>query len=79
MKDVLAAGEAFSPQKRTPRTSKQEISSHFFISVGTFALLDPDPDPTDQSQCGSIRFWIHNSGVNDTVYRALLTLEASFG
>jgi hypothetical protein len=31
MKDVKATGEAISPQKRTSRTSKQHVSSLFFL------------------------------------------------
>jgi hypothetical protein len=34
--DVQAAGEAFSPQKKTSSTSKHEISSFFKIFVGNF-------------------------------------------
>jgi len=45
MKDFQAAGEAFSPPKRTSSSSKQEISSLFPFYVGHFVLLDPDPDP----------------------------------
>jgi hypothetical protein len=51
--DVQATGEAFSPQKRTPSTSKHEISSLFSILVGLFYPLRSDPDPAEQSQCGS--------------------------
>jgi hypothetical protein len=40
-KDVQATGEAFSPQKRTSITSKDEFYQLFSI----FALLDPDTDP----------------------------------
>jgi hypothetical protein len=53
MKDVQAAGETFSSQKITSSTSKPEISSLFSTFEGLFALLDPDPDPADQNQCGS--------------------------
>jgi hypothetical protein len=51
-------GEAFSPQKRTFSTSKDENSVLFSIFLGHFALLDPDPDPNPTAQinadlCGS--------------------------
>jgi hypothetical protein len=58
LKDVQATGKAFSPQKKTSRTSKNdEISLLFSIFVGTviFALLDPDPDYESGSR-------IHNTG-----------------
>jgi hypothetical protein len=38
IKDVQAAGEAFSPQKGTSRISKHEISSPFFYFCGSFLL-----------------------------------------
>jgi hypothetical protein len=44
LKDVQATGEAFSPQKRTSSTSKDEIYLLFYIFVGHFCPLDPDPD-----------------------------------
>jgi hypothetical protein len=51
IKDVQATGEAFSPQKRTSRTSKLgNFSLFIFLSV-IFAVLNPDP--ADQNQCGS--------------------------
>jgi hypothetical protein len=53
MKDVQDTGKAFSPQKRTSSTSKLEISLLFSFFVVIFTLLDPDPDPADQNQCGS--------------------------
>ncbi len=56
IKDPQATGEAFSPQKRTSSTSKDENSLLFSIFFGHFALLDPDPDPTAQinaDPCGS--------------------------
>ncbi len=42
-----------SHQKRTSSTWKHEISSLFSIFMGLFGPLNPDPDPTDQYQCGS--------------------------
>jgi hypothetical protein len=36
---------------------------HFFQLWVIFALLDTNPDPVDQNQCGSIRIRIHNTGV----------------
>jgi hypothetical protein len=48
-KDGQATGEAFSPQKRTSSTSKLEFSSLFWVIL---ALLNPDPDPVDQNECG---------------------------
>jgi hypothetical protein len=33
LKDVKAVGEAFSPQKRTSRTSKNEIFDIFLFSI----------------------------------------------
>ncbi len=50
--EVQATGEAFSPQKRTPSNSNFLPFSYF---CGVFALFDPDQDPPEQSQCGSIR------------------------
>jgi hypothetical protein len=41
MKDIQATGGAFSPQKRTTRNSKHEIS--FLFLWVNFALLDSDP------------------------------------
>ncbi len=37
--------EAFSPQNRTSRNSKLEISEQFSIFWVIFVLLDPNPDP----------------------------------
>jgi hypothetical protein len=37
---------------------------HFFNFCGyllLFAFLDPDPEPTDQNQCGSMQIQIHNT------------------
>ncbi len=31
-----------------------------------FALLEPDPDPADQNECGSMRIRIHNIGANSS-------------
>jgi hypothetical protein len=45
IKDFQATEEAFSPQKRTSSTSKQEISNCFLFLGVIFALLDPDTDP----------------------------------
>jgi hypothetical protein len=60
MKEVQATKEAFSPQKTTYSTSKNEIC--FFVVH--FALLDPDL--ADQTQAGPmsirIRIRIHNTG-----------------
>ncbi len=39
IKDVQAAWEAFSPQKRTSSTSKHEISSNFFLFLWVIFLL----------------------------------------
>jgi len=64
MKDFQAAGEAFSPPKRTCISSKHEIYSLFPYFVGQFcppgsgsgstnpiesgSNMDPDPDPDPQ-------------------------------
>jgi hypothetical protein len=48
MKDVQAAGEAFSPQNRTSSTSKQKKTSLLLWVI--FALLDPDPADIDWIQ-----------------------------
>jgi len=53
MKDFQAAGEAFSPPKRTCISSKHEISSLFLILLVNFVLLDPDPDPDSEFGSGS--------------------------
>ncbi len=61
MKDILAAGEAFSSQKRTFALAKHEISYLFLLLWVIYALwiririlnMDSDPDPTDQRQCES--------------------------
>jgi hypothetical protein len=42
---VQAAEDTFSPQKRTSSTSKNVIFRLSSMSVGNFALLNPDPDP----------------------------------
>jgi hypothetical protein len=51
IKEAQATGEAFSPQKRTSSTSKDENSVLLSIFWVIFAFLDPDPDP--QFICGS--------------------------
>ncbi len=55
IKDSQATGEAFSPQKRTSSTSKDENSVLFSIFWGQFcppgsgsAIFYADPDPTAQ-------------------------------
>jgi hypothetical protein len=40
---VRATEDAFSPQKRTSSTSKNEFYQLFSMFVGRFFLLDPDP------------------------------------
>jgi hypothetical protein len=52
-KGVQATGEAFSPQKRTSSTSKDEIYCFLFFWV-IFALLDPIHN-TGGIQCGMCR------------------------
>ncbi len=59
-KNAQATGEAFSPQKRTSSTSKEEISSHCSISPNNFCppgsgsgrkkllRIHADPDPYSQ-------------------------------
>jgi hypothetical protein len=42
IKDVQVTGEAFSPQNRTSRTSKDDICQLFLFFWVIFALLDPD-------------------------------------
>jgi hypothetical protein len=55
MKDILATGEASSPQKTTSSTSKHEISFIFLFyppgSGSVSAFLDMDS--VDQNHCGS--------------------------
>ncbi len=66
-KDVQAAGEFFIPQKVLFwdfKTSKHFKTWIFFTFVGHFALLEPDPDPADQNECGSMRIRIHNISYN---------------
>jgi hypothetical protein len=54
IKDAQATGEAFSPQKRTSSTSKNENSVLFSIFLGHFSLLDPDPEAQiNADPCGS--------------------------
>jgi hypothetical protein len=65
IKDSQATGEAFSPQKRTSSTSKDENSVLFSVFWGSFLpswiririrSLCADPDPTAQinaDPCGS--------------------------
>jgi hypothetical protein len=53
IKDVFDTGEALSPQKRTSSTSKNLISSLFYIFVVIYALLDPDLDMHSQFGSGS--------------------------
>jgi hypothetical protein len=48
--DVQATGEAFGSQK-TVTTSNNAISLLLSIFVDHFC--PPDPDPSDQNQCGS--------------------------
>jgi hypothetical protein len=51
--DVQAKGEAFSPQKRTSRTSNHEISELFSTFVGHFCPPGPDPDSESGSRSRS--------------------------
>jgi hypothetical protein len=46
--DAQATGDAFSPQKKTSSTVKQDNSLLFSPLVVIFALLDPDPDKATQ-------------------------------
>jgi hypothetical protein len=63
MKDVQATRE---PQLQPSIEKVQHFKTGnvfiVFFFVGLFALLDPDPDPDDLNQYGSIRIriWIHN-------------------
>ncbi len=50
---VPATGEAFSPQKRTSSTSKNEIYELFLCLRVIFALLDLDTDPRNPIESGS--------------------------
>jgi hypothetical protein len=50
IKDVQAAGEAFSPQKRTFGRSKDEIVNCFIFFWAIFALLDPDCESGSRDQ-----------------------------
>jgi hypothetical protein len=49
IKDFQAAGEAFSPQKRTASSSIHTISDLFLFSWVIFALLDSDPINTGRN------------------------------
>jgi hypothetical protein len=51
--DVQATGEAISPQR--DHLGGFKPPSFFIFLWVVFALFDPDPDPAEQSQCGSIR------------------------
>jgi hypothetical protein len=54
MEVAQAAGEAFSPQKRSSSTSKREIYSLFFpFLLVIFAHLHPDPGDHNQCRFGS--------------------------
>ncbi len=59
MKDVRATREG--PQNRTSRTPNHEIFSLFKFFGVILALLDLDPDPADQNQCGSMPIRIQST------------------
>jgi hypothetical protein len=53
--DIQATRKVFIPQKVTSSTSNLKISSLLLV---IFAILDPDPDPTNQNGCGPMRIRI---------------------
>jgi hypothetical protein len=61
MKDIQAI-EASSPPKRLSSISKLNIFYYAAFLV-IFALLDPDPGPADENQCGSMQVRIHNTAL----------------
>jgi hypothetical protein len=69
-KDVQATREAFSPQKRTPSTSKNEMFKKIFLVCGSFftswiriwvRIANPDPDPGTSLNPDPIRIRIHST------------------
>jgi hypothetical protein len=62
--DVQAVGEAFSHP-----ALKNIKFLHFFHVCGVFALLDPDPDPTDQND--KINADLYGSGSTTLITYAL--------
>jgi hypothetical protein len=64
IKDVQATGEVFISQKKTTSTSKLKFSSLWWVIL---ALLDPDPDPADQDEWGSVRIRIRNTAYNPPI------------
>jgi hypothetical protein len=51
MKDVQAAGEASTPQKRPSSTSNHDIFSQFSFFVSHFVFLDPGSAYQNQQHC----------------------------
>ncbi len=53
---------------------------HFFLLGFIFALLDPDPDPADQNQCGPMRIRIFKTGTDSAKFcQESLTYTAHSG
>ncbi len=69
--------------KKLPTSShiqhyKQETSSILSVFVRHFCLLDPDADPADQTQCGSMRIRIKNTHLikqSERMYKSLIQEE----
>jgi hypothetical protein len=54
----LSFRRSLEPLKREHPALQNMKFLHFFLF---FALLDPDPDPADQNQSGTMRIRIHNT------------------
>ncbi len=65
MKDVQPIGEASGRQREHTALQNNKVHSFtaFLFLRAIFACLDPNPEPADQNQWGSMRIWIHHTGI----------------
>jgi hypothetical protein len=65
MKDVQTTGEASGRQREHTALQNNKVHSFtaFLFLRAIFACPDPNPEPADQNQCGSMRIWIHHTGI----------------
>jgi hypothetical protein len=64
IKDVQAAGEVFSPQRKHLALEKLNFlhfCGSFRPSLIQIRIPNADPDPADQNECGSVRIRIRNT------------------
>jgi hypothetical protein len=60
MQDVQSIGKSLALKREHAALEDMKFSYSFLFLWVIFALLDSDPDPADQNQCGSTRIRIHN-------------------